>query len=139
EARSLAWTGAIAEAEARGEEAEARQAAETTLVDLYTTSGIQAGDQGEHARAALWFANAARRARADPDRQRANAARARIWGRRALVPWHALVADGSWPGGLVVHPAGHHLITKTVIDGRTRDASCTLWDVDAEQSGALLG
>jgi hypothetical protein len=27
---------------------------------MYTTSGIQAGDQGENARAALWFANAAR-------------------------------------------------------------------------------
>jgi WD40 repeat protein len=126
-ARDLASKRAIAEAEAR-------QEAETTLVDMYTTSGVQAGDQGEHARAALWFANAARRARADPDRQRANAIRARTWGRRAFAPRRALVADGSWPGGLVFHPGGHHLITRTVIDGKTRDASHTLWDLDAEQS-----
>jgi WD40 repeat protein len=126
-ARDLASTRAIAEAEAR-------QEAETTLVDMYTTSGIQAGDQGENARAALWFANAARRAKADPDRQRANAIRARTWGRRAFAPLRALVADESWPGGLVFHPGGHHLITGTVLDGKTRDASHTLWDVDAEQS-----
>jgi WD40 repeat protein len=126
-ARDLASKRAIAEAKAR------RQA-ETTLVDMYTTSGVQAGDQGEHARAALWFANAARRAGADPDRRRANAIRARTWGRRAFAPRHALVADGSWPGGLVFHPGGHHLITRTVIDGKTRDARNTLWDLDAERA-----
>jgi WD40 repeat protein len=126
-ARDLASKRAAAEAEARRE-------AETTLVDMYTTSGVQAGDQGEHGRAALWFANAARRANADPERRRANAVRARTWGRRAFVPVRALVADGSWPGGLVFHPGGHHLITTAVIDGKTRDASNTLWDLDAEES-----
>ena len=113
-ARDLASKRAVAEAEARRE-------TETTLVDMYTTSGIAAGDQGEHARAALWFANAARRAEADPDRRLANAIRARTWGRRAFTPLRAVVADGSWPGGLVFHPGGRHLITKTVIDGKTRD------------------
>jgi WD40 repeat protein len=118
---------------------EARREAETTLVDMYTTSGIQAGDQGENARAALWFANAARRARADPDRQHANVIRARTWGRRALAPLHALVADGSWPGGLVFHPGGRHLLATTVLDGKTRDSSYTLWDLDAEQSLSFPG
>src|SRR5581483_8616859 len=66
--------------------------------------------------------------------QRANAIRARTWGRRALTPLHAFVADGSWPGGVVFHPGGHYLITTTVIDGKTRDGSHTLWDLDAEQS-----
>jgi WD40 repeat protein/serine/threonine protein kinase len=127
-ARDLASERAVAEAEAR-------QQAETTLVDMYTTSGIAAGDQGEFARAALWFANAARRAKGDPERQRVNAIRARTWGRRALTPLHAVVvADGSWPGGLVFHPGGRYLITKTVIDGRTRDVSNTLWDLEAERS-----
>jgi WD40 repeat protein len=126
-ARDLASIRAVAEAEAR-------QAAETTLVDMYTTSGLQAGDQGENARAALWFANAARRAGADRDRQQANSIRARTWGRRAFTPLRAVVADGSWPGGFVFHPGGHHLITKTVIDGKTRAVSNTLWDLDAEQS-----
>jgi WD40 repeat protein/serine/threonine protein kinase len=115
-------------------EGEARQQVETTLVDMYTTSGIQAGDQGENGRAALWFANAARRARGDRDRQRANAIRARTWGRRAFVPLHAFVAEGTWPGGIVFHPKGRYLITKTIIDGKTRDARHTLWDLDAEQS-----
>src|SRR5207302_1890363 len=114
-------------------EAEARRQAETTLVDMHTASGIQAGDQGEHARAALWFANAARRATADPDRRHANALRARTWGRRALAPRHALVADGSWPGGLVFHPGDRHLILGTVIDGSAREASHALWDLDAER------
>ena len=127
EARDLAAKRAVAEAEARRE-------TETTLVDMYTTSGISAGDQGEHARAALWFANAARRAKADPDRRLANAVRARTWGRRAFTPLRAVVADGSWPGGLVFHPGGRHLITKAVIDGKTRDTRNTLWDLEAERS-----
>jgi WD40 repeat protein len=132
EARRQAERQAVAEAEAR-------QQAETTLVDMYTTSGLLAGDQGENARAALWFANAARRGQGDPDRRRANTVRARTWGRRAFAPLHALVADGSWPGGLVFHPGGRHLLTKNVIDSKTRDANYSLWDLDAEQSIAFPG
>ncbi len=126
-ARDLAYKRSVAEAEARRE-------AETTLVDMYTTSGISSGDQGENARAALWFANAARRAKADPDRRLANAVRARTWGRRAFTPLHAVVTEGTWPGGLVFHPDGRHLITKAVIDGQTWDARHTLWDLDTERS-----
>jgi WD40 repeat protein/serine/threonine protein kinase len=135
-----------AEAEARRQaeqqavaEAEARQQAETTLVDMYTTSGLLAGDQGEHGRAALWFANAARRGKSDPDRRRANAVRARTWGRRAFTPLHAVVADGSWPGSVVFHREGRHLLTKNVIDGKTRDGNYTLWNLNAEQSLAFPG
>ena len=131
-ARDLAASRAIAEAEAR------RQV-ETMLVDMYTTSGILAGDQGEHGRAALWFANAARLANGDADRQRANTIRTRTWGRQAFVPRRALVGDGTWPGELVLHQGGHHLITKTITDGETRDATCTLWDVDAEQPRPFPG
>jgi WD40 repeat protein len=127
QARNLASRRATAEAAARRE-------AETTLVDMYTASGVLAGDQGENARAALWFANAARRATADPDRQRANAVRARTWARRAFAPRCAFLADGSWSADPAFHPGGHYLITRTVIDGKTRDASHTLWDLDAEQS-----
>ncbi len=131
-ARDLAYKRSVAEAEARRE-------AETTLVDMYTTSGISAGDQGEHARAALWFANAARRAKADPDRRLANAVRARTWGRRAFTPLRAFVAADSWPGGLVFHPGGHYLLTRTVIDGKARDSNFTLWDLDAEQPLSFPG
>jgi WD40 repeat protein len=114
-------------------EAEARRVAETTLVDMHTTNGIIAGDQGENGRAALWFANAARQARDDPDRRQANVLRARTWGRRALAPLHALVADGAWPGDLLFHPGGHHLITTALLDGKARDARYTLWDLDIER------
>ena len=138
-ARDLASKRAVAEAEARREEAKARRETETTLVDMYTTSGVSAGDQGEHARAALWFANAARRAEADPDRRLANAVRARTWGRRAFTPLRAVVADGSWPGGLVFHPGGRHLITKTIVDGATRETRNTLWDLDAERALSFPG
>ncbi len=44
----------------------ARGQAEAALVDTYTTNGFQAGGQGDNARAALWFAGAARRAMSDP-------------------------------------------------------------------------
>ncbi len=138
-ARDLASNRAVAEADAHREEASARQVAETTLVDMYTTSGISAGDQGDHARAAVWFASAARRAKADPDRRIANAVRARTWGRRAFTPLRAVVADGSWPGGLTFHPGGRYLITKTVVDGKTRDTSNRLWDLEAERSLTFPG
>jgi WD40 repeat protein/tRNA A-37 threonylcarbamoyl transferase component Bud32 len=126
-ARDLASRRAVAEAEARRE-------TETTLVDMYTTSGISAGDQGDDARAALWFANAARRAGADPDRRPANAVRARTWGRRAIAPLRAVITDGTRPGGLVFHPDGRFLVTKTVIDGQTRDGRHVLWDLEAERA-----
>src|SRR5262249_27447048 len=100
-ARDLAARRAMAEAAANKTAQVARAEAEATLVDMYPTSGIQAGDQGENARAALWFANAARRAGDDPDRRVVNAIRARTWGRTAFAPLGALVADGSWPGGIV--------------------------------------
>ena len=132
QARDLASKRAVAEAEARRE-------TEKTLVDMYTTSGISAGDQGEHARAALWFANATRRAVNDPDRRQSNAIRARTWGRRALTPLHAVVTDGSRPESLVFHPGGHHLITRSVIGGAARDARHTLWDLSTERSVPFTG
>jgi WD40 repeat protein len=117
-----------------GEAVQARRETEALLADMYTTSGLQAGDQGDHARAALWFANAARRASADPDRRLPNEIRTKIWGRSVFTPLRAIVADGSWPGGLVFHPGGRYLMTKSIIDGANRDARFTLWDVDAERS-----
>jgi WD40 repeat protein len=126
-ARNLASKRALAEAAARRE-------TETILVDMYATGGISAGDQGEHARAALWFANAARRAQADPDRRQSNAIRARTWGRRAFRPLHAVVADVSWPVGLAVHPGGRYLITSGVVNAGERLAEHSLWDLESERS-----
>ena len=126
QARDLAATRAAAEADAR------RQA-EASLVELYAASGIAAGDLGDYGRAALWFANAARRAEADPDRRSSNAIRSQTWGDRAIRPLRAVVADAAWPGGLHFHPGGRFLISRTVIDGSTRDAEHSLWDLDRER------
>jgi WD40 repeat protein len=114
--------------------AAAHRETEITLVDMYSTNGISAGEQGEHARAALWFANAVRRAGADPDRRQSNAIRARTWGRRAFRPLHAVVADGSWPVELVFHAGGRYLITAHAVDGHNRITDHSLWDLESEQS-----
>ncbi|WP_165234154.1 WD40 repeat domain-containing serine/threonine protein kinase [Aquisphaera insulae] len=137
-ARDLASRRALAEADARRTAQAARAEAEATLVDMYATTGIQAGDQGDNARGTLWFANAARLARDDPERRVVNAIRARTWGRASFSPLRALVADGTWPGGIAFHPDGRHLITTTVLDGATRDARHLLWDLDAERSVPFL-
>src|SRR5690606_31317876 len=102
--------------------------------DMYATAGIFAGEQGEPAQAALWFAHASRRAVADPARGQSNAIRARTWGRRAFRPLRAVVADGSWPVGLIVHPSGRYLVTADVVDGNERITNHALWDLESEQS-----
>jgi WD40 repeat protein/tRNA A-37 threonylcarbamoyl transferase component Bud32 len=131
-ARDLASRRAAAEARARRE-------AEATLVDMYTISGLQAGEQGDHARAALWFANAARRASADPGRRQANATRAQNWGRQAFRPLHALVAAESWPAELTFHPHGQYLITANIVNGNDRLRAHALWDLESEQAVPFPG
>ena len=126
-ARDLASNRAVAEAKAR-------QETETILVDMYTTSGISAGDQGAYATASLWFANAAIRAKGDPDRRPRQRRPRSDLGATAFTPLHAVVTDGSWPGGLVFHPGGRYLITKNIVDGQTRDVSNTLWDLEVERA-----
>jgi len=125
------WNEAV---KAHDQEALARREAERTLVDMYATNGLQAGDQGEPARAALWFANAALRSGADADRMQSNAIRARTWSRRAFRPLHAVLGDGSWPGGLVFHPGGGYVIAANVVQGDDRIAEHALLDLKSEQS-----
>jgi WD40 repeat protein/predicted Ser/Thr protein kinase len=131
-ARDLASKRALAEAAARRE-------AETILVDMYATNGVAAGEQGEHARAVLWFANAARRAVADRDRRESNALRTQTWSRRALQPRHAVVIGGSWPGGLAFDPTGRYLNTADVAHGNDRIRDHRLWDLETEQSLPIPG
>jgi eukaryotic-like serine/threonine-protein kinase len=61
----------------QSERANARAA--TTLTDMHTSSGLQAGDRSDPRLAPLWFASAARLAAGDPDRARANRARFHAW------------------------------------------------------------
>ena len=60
--------------------------AETTLVDMQTSRGLQAGDRDDAALAVLWFAKAAQQAASDPRRQADNRLRARNWARDAVLP-----------------------------------------------------
>ena len=94
------------------------QETETTLVDMYTTSGISAGDQGEHAAGGPLVRQrrpAGRGRPRPPARQRGPRP---DLGPPGVTPLHAVVADGSWPGGLVFHPGGRYLITRDVIGGK---------------------
>ena len=100
---------------------QARREAETILVDMYTTSGIAAGDQGEHAAGGPLVRQrrpAGRGRPRPPARQRGP--------RPDLGPPGVHAAPrrrrrGIVAGGLVFHPGGRHLITRTVIDGKARD------------------
>jgi WD40 repeat protein/predicted Ser/Thr protein kinase len=126
-ARDLASLRARAESAARIE-------SERTLVDMYTTSGIRAGADGNDAEASLWFANASRKAKADPDRRDANAIRAMAWGRKAFAPRQALRAEGNWPVGLRYHPSGRYLLSSHVFDGANHRASWLLSDIETERA-----
>ena len=48
---------------------QAREAMQLNLSDVYTAHGVTSSERNESAQAALWFANAARLARKDPDRE----------------------------------------------------------------------
>ncbi len=75
----------------RGKALKAKEQAETArrklalaFTDMHTSQGLVAGRRGDPAQAVLWFANAARLAKEDPDRDRLNRIRARTWGARRL-------------------------------------------------------
>ena len=75
----------LAEA-ARGRAETEKARADVTLADMQTLRGLQAGEDGDAAIAALWFANAALTTPHDPARTAANRLRARNWLNDAIVP-----------------------------------------------------
>ncbi len=100
----------------RAEEGRTRQAltkAEVLLADMNLASGEVAGDRNEPAVASLWFANAARVAPADPDRQRANLTRFRNCVRMAPVPLAAVRHPGERVAAIAFHPHGRSLMVLT--------------------------
>lgn len=56
------------------------------LADMQTERGLQAGREGQGAKAALWFANAAVLTPHDRNRQEANQRRAQTWSGEAMLP-----------------------------------------------------
>ena len=105
----------------------ARKNAITTLADMYTASGILADERRDAAEAVLWFANAARTARGDAPRERANLARVRAWSHQVVMPVHAVSHEGHSLTHLSLHPDGRHLLTTT------QQNECYIWDLDGEQ------
>jgi WD40 repeat protein len=87
---SWKWLEAKALAQRNQQLAQENQAAllkaETTLVDMQTSRGLLAGERGEAALAALWFAKAAQQAATDPRRQADDRLRAWNWIRDAVLP-----------------------------------------------------
>jgi eukaryotic-like serine/threonine-protein kinase len=110
----------------------ARRLAETTLADMFTRSGVEAGSRGDPASAVLWFANAARQARGDLQRRQANQIRVRTWSRDVAMPVQAFQHDefsvGDIPlGSLSFSPDGRYLLTGG-LKGRP-----FVWDLAHEQ------
>jgi WD40 repeat protein/tRNA A-37 threonylcarbamoyl transferase component Bud32 len=99
-----------------------RQQAEVTLVDMYTSAGLVAGERGEPAQAVLWFANAARLADSDPQRERSNRIRVRTWSRETPTPVRALAHGGQQLRSMQFHAEGRHIVTLTIRD------KVTVWD-----------
>jgi WD40 repeat protein/predicted Ser/Thr protein kinase len=120
--RQLAWQNAVLadgnrklaedNGAARKSAEEARQRAETTLVDMQTSRGLLAGERGNPALAALWFATAAEQATSDPQRRADNRLRARNWLRDAVLPVRALAVGGD-PLTLAFHPKGDLVLLRT--------------------------
>jgi serine/threonine protein kinase/WD40 repeat protein len=114
-------------AAARRAAEDARQQAETTLVDMQTSRGLLAGERGNPPLALLWFATAAERAAADPQRRADNRLRARNWMGDAFLPVRASAlgghafALGRNLGTVAFRPGGDLLLLRT-------DGKFFLWD-----------
>ncbi len=113
--------------QARQNEEATGRAMEITLTDMHTTQGIIAGDQGNPAFAVLWFANAARLARTDPEREYFNRIRVRTWSRLLPTPVRALPHPGQVLTQMNFHPQGGHLLTVS------RQEKCIVWDLEQER------
>jgi WD40 repeat protein/serine/threonine protein kinase len=110
----------------------ARRAAETTLTDMYTSSGLVAGARDDPRQAVLWFAHAARLAADDLERAEINRIRAAAWGRKAIRPVRAVVHPADWiENNLAFHPGGRHLLTHG-FHPATEETDCRLWDLERE-------
>jgi WD40 repeat protein len=98
-------------AAARKAAEEARQRADTTLVDMQTSRGLLAAERGNAPLALLWFATAAERAGADPQRRADNRLRARNWMREAVLPVRARLLERH-PDQLAFRPSGDFLLLR---------------------------
>jgi hypothetical protein len=82
--------------EARVQAETARRKLALALTDMHTSQGVAAGQRDEPAQAVLWFANAVRLARENPERERLNRIGARTWARGAFTPIHGFRRTGGY-------------------------------------------
>ncbi len=114
--------------EALAEAETARAGATNTLADMYTRSGITAGEGGNPTLAALWFANAAILGTQDPVREGSNRLRAEAWRAEASTAMHAFDTGASFIRCLAWNPA----LPVVMVNSPESDGSILIWDLQDE-------
>jgi WD40 repeat protein len=89
------------------------------------TLGQIAGDRGDAALAALWFAKAVTQAEGDADREAINRIRVRNWAAAGILTPIAALDMPEHAHRLEFHPGGRHLA------GQTHTGDYSVWDVGA--------
>jgi WD40 repeat protein/serine/threonine protein kinase len=119
--------------EALGRESRALKLVERTVADLATANGVLAGDDGQAARAVLWFAHAAGAAPDEAARELANRVRVGAWAASSPRLALALPHGARQISVLQFHPGGKHLLVKR------RGAEVSIWDLGQQQALSLGG
>jgi WD40 repeat protein/tRNA A-37 threonylcarbamoyl transferase component Bud32 len=119
--------------EAQQKEEAAGRAKEVVLTDMHTAFGVAADERQDPGQALLWFANAVRLSRNDPERTLANRVRVQTWSRQLHRPVCALPHEEQVFRGFVFHQSGNYLLTLGVSD------QGTLWDLTKGKSVPLPG
>ncbi len=115
------------------------QQSRRSLLEMYTSQGLLAGERNDPGQAVLWFAHAARLAGAGTEREQASRARVASWSRQAYQPIHALPHAAEWLQSLVFHPSGRYLLTQAIrfklqTPFGALGGECKLWNLDQEST-----
>ena len=118
-------------------EAHAKRNAELTVADMYTSFGLLSDANNRPAQAVLWFAQAAKQAGPNQEREHANRLRFTTWERQTHQPVAAVKVPAEWLNQIVFCPVPHatlgsrYLLTEVTgaLDARRE---WTLWDLLTE-------
>lgn len=135
------WREAViarGEAQIKAEaEALAKRHAELTVADMFTSFGLLAEANNRPAQAVLWFAQAAKQAGSDKEREYANRVRFTTWERQTFQPVAALKVPADWLNQIGFCPVPHatlgsrYLLTE-VTPTLMGSGEWTLWDLQTE-------
>jgi eukaryotic-like serine/threonine-protein kinase len=137
------WREAViarGEAQTKAEaEAQAKRHAELTIADMYTAHGMLADANHRPAQAVLWFAQAAKQAGLDKEREHANRVRFMTWERQTFQPVAALKVPAEWLNQIVFCPVPHatlgsrYLLTQVnLTPPLLGSGEWMLWDLQTE-------